>query len=73
MGKPKKAQSVGGIAQKAEKLGKQALFIGFLGADFVCPVCSKRTKKAMISEYQNKRFCSEDCIRLSLSHVSEAS
>jgi len=68
MGKPKKNAKTGGreIADTAIiQLGKKVRYIGSHDAVFTCD-CSRSFKKGMISEYKGKFYCSEDCIRRSL-------
>lgn len=68
MGKPKKSSSsaVKEVIKKVEQqLGKKAQYIGLLGARFSCPICNRSFKRGMVSEYQGKLYCSEDCVKLS--------
>lgn len=45
-------------------LGRKVLFIGAgKGVVNTCPNCGKRQNRGMISEYKDKRYCSEGCVR----------
>ena len=64
MGKPKKNAKTG-LSQREvkEPVGKKIMYIGFFGASESCVYCKRQFKKRMISEYNNKFFCNDDCIK----------
>lgn len=44
-------------------IGKRVRYIGLGNSKFVCRWCSRSFSRGMISEYQDERFCNEDCIK----------
>jgi hypothetical protein len=45
-------------------LGKRVRYIGLGNAHFECDWCENTFSRGMISEYEDKRFCNEDCIKM---------
>ena len=60
MGKPKSNKS----EDQNQSLGKKVRYIGLLGAKFECANCKRKIKTGMVSEYGNRLFCNEDCIKM---------
>lgn len=61
MGKPKSKSE-----NQSELLGKKIKYIGLLGANFECAYCKRKFKTGMVSEYGDRLFCNDDCIKISL-------
>lgn len=45
-------------------LGRKVLYVGLgKGVVNICPKCNSETSRGMVSEYQNKVYCSELCVK----------
>ncbi len=42
--------------------GKKIKYLGLGGKQVICPACGTSKKNAMVSEYNNEFYCSEDCV-----------
>ena len=60
----KPAKLASGAKEAKALLGRKVLFVGLgKGVVNICPKCKSSTSRGMVSEYQDKLYCSEICVK----------